>query len=80
MFCNHCGSQIDDDAMFCPVCGKAVKSGETAQPAGTTAQPSAAKKKSPLPLILGAAGIAAAAAAVFMLVVVPMQNRKKPSR
>ena len=84
MFCNHCGSQIDDDAMFCPVCGKAVTGGETAQtaggdfqPAGTTAQPSAVKKKSPLPLILGAAGIAAAAAAVFMLVVVPMQNRKK---
>lgn len=84
MFCNHCGSQIDDDAMFCPVCGKAVTGGETAQtaggdfqPAGTTAQPPAVKKKSPLPLILGAAGIAAAAAAVFMLVVVPMQNRKK---
>ena len=84
MFCNHCGSQIDDDAMFCPVCGKAVTGGETAQtaggdfqPAGTTAQPLAVKKKSPLPLILGAAGIAAAAAAAFMLVVVPMQNRKK---
>lgn len=84
MFCNHCGSQIDDDAMFCPVCGKAVTGGETAQtaggdfqPAGTTAQPPAVKKKSPLPLLLGAAGIAAAAAAVFMLVVVPMQNRKK---
>ena len=98
MLCNHCGSQIDDDAMFCPVCGKAVTGGETARPAAGTAQPSggafqpagtiaqpaagtvqppAAKKKSPLPLILGAAGIAAAAAAVFMLVVVPMQNRKK---
>ena len=45
MLCNHCGSQIDDDAMFCPVCGKAVTGGETARPAAGTAFPKSAEEK-----------------------------------
>ena len=29
MFCKNCGSQIDDDSRFCPVCGGMVISSET---------------------------------------------------
>ncbi|MBO5049354.1 MAG: zinc ribbon domain-containing protein [Oscillospiraceae bacterium] len=26
MFCKHCGSQVDDNSKFCPVCGKSLAS------------------------------------------------------
>ena len=25
MYCKYCGAQVDDDAMFCPSCGKELK-------------------------------------------------------
>ena len=25
MYCGKCGSKIDDDALFCPVCGSEIK-------------------------------------------------------
>ncbi len=33
MFCEHCGNQIEDNALFCPVCGSQVakKSGDNTQ-------------------------------------------------
>ena len=29
MFCKNCGKQIEEDSLFCPYCGTAVKSGNT---------------------------------------------------
>jgi TM2 domain-containing membrane protein YozV len=31
MYCRHCGKEIDDNAAFCPYCGKATNDGQTAQ-------------------------------------------------
>lgn len=71
-YCDHCGSQIKDEAVFCPKCGKR----QGAAPA--QAAPPAGKKQKPRTSIYIAAGIVlvAALAAAAMIVVVVMKGGK----
>ncbi|MDO4539059.1 MAG: zinc ribbon domain-containing protein, partial [Coriobacteriales bacterium] len=37
MFCSNCGTQVNDDARFCPKCGRDLGAGEVATPTPTPA-------------------------------------------
>lgn len=39
MFCKHCGNQLDNDASFCPNCGKVIGNGSYEEPAYTNPAP-----------------------------------------
>ena len=43
MFCKYCGNQIDDDAVFCPKCGKNLAGQQT--PAPPADKPKTAERK-----------------------------------
>ncbi len=61
MYCKHCGRKLDEDALFCPACGKTVEKDVAEEPVYTPEEPvyvaeeptAAPKAKSPvLPAIL----------------------------
>ncbi|MBQ8896932.1 MAG: zinc-ribbon domain-containing protein [Clostridia bacterium] len=61
MYCKHCGRKLDEDARFCPACGKTVEKDAAEEPVYTPEEPvyvdeeptAAPKAKSPvLPAIL----------------------------
>lgn len=45
MFCIKCGTQMPDDAVFCPKCGAKQENGAAAKGSNTTTQPSAPKSE-----------------------------------
>ena len=47
MFCPHCGKQIADDSVFCPLCGSPVKTTKEQQAANATAIPPAVPAQAP---------------------------------
>lgn len=56
-YCVHCGTQLPDDAQFCPGCGKAAGDGASSTPA----------RKIPLPALLAILTIALVAGVGFAL-------------
>lgn len=75
MFCEKCGTQLPDDAMFCPECGEKVKVLASPQP---QIQPQEQKVKKTIPKkTIGLVAAAVAIVAVVIGVVVFIATRPK---
>ena len=81
MFCEKCGSKIEDDSLFCSVCGERVnrtekkadsaddgiKSDNSAEPAAVQIAPAKNRKKIAVIAVAAAAVIAIAVALIFII-------------
>lgn len=91
MFCNECGTQLSDNALFCPNCGKKMTNNDvsvneaylhppqktvTVTPAGV-ADISSPKKKPIMAITIG--GILIFAAAIGIFLIVGKQTKEKSS-
>lgn len=72
MFCNQCGKQIPDEAMFCPACG--AKTDSLVKEAGGAKKEPKKKKGFPFKIVVPAAGVAVIAV-VLVVVILALGGR-----